>query len=154
MTVLIENNQAKILLNEDMMHLIERVIDIAISMEHFPYKYEVSVSLVDNECIAAINREYRGVDSPTDVLSFAMLEDEEVVDVNEDGEAILGDIVISLEKAFEQSREYGHTMDREVAFLTLHGVLHLLGYDHMEENDRKRMRSREEEILKAIGLTR
>lgn len=154
MTVLIENNQAKIRLNEDMLHLIERVVDTAIGMERFPYKYEVSVSLVDNGCIAAINREYRGIDCPTDVLSFSMMEDEEVLDVNEDGEAILGDIVVSLEKALEQSLEYGHTLDREVAFLTLHGVLHLLGYDHMEENDRKRMRSREEEILEAIGLTR
>jgi probable rRNA maturation factor len=154
MAVVIENNQNKVQLNESVMELIQRVVDAAVNHEHFPYQYEVSVTLVDNEIIAALNREYRNVDSPTDVLSFAMMEGEEIVDVNEDGEAILGDIVISLEKAVEQAGEYGHSIEREIAFLTLHGTLHLLGYDHMTEKERKRMRSKEEEILGNLGLTR
>jgi probable rRNA maturation factor len=154
MAVLVENRQCKIELDMDIISLFEKVVDTALAEESFPYDYEVSIILVDNEVIRALNSEYRGIDSPTDVLSFAMLEDEEYMDMNEDGQVMLGDIVISIERANEQAEEYGHPLKREIAFLTLHGVLHLLGYDHVSDDDRLRMRAREEGILGRLGLAR
>lgn len=154
MTVLIENSQDKVEAGRPLYSLIEKVIHAAIASKKLPFDCEVSVNLVDNRYIALLNKEYRGIDAPTDVLSFALLEGEEYADTNEDGEVILGDIVISLERAKEQAEEYGHTFEREVAFLALHGALHLLGYDHIEERDRRLMRKKEEEILESLGLAR
>ncbi len=154
MTVLIENRQKSIVIKDDILSLIRKVAGTSVELEQLPYDCEVSVILADDEGIRELNREYRGRDVPTDVLSFSMVEGEEVVDVNEDGEAIIGDIIISMERAREQAEEYGHSMEREVAYLTVHGVLHLLGYDHMEENDKEIMRKREEEILELLGLKR
>jgi probable rRNA maturation factor len=132
----------------------QRAVDAVFEKEDFPYGYEVSITLVDNTAIAALNREYRGVDAPTDVLSFAMMEGEEFLDLNEDGEAIMGDIIISMEKVVDQAKEYGHSIEREFAFLVVHGTLHLLGHTHDGQQDTKRMRQREEEILEGLGLTR
>lgn len=112
---------------------------------------EFSVIIVDNERIHEINREYRGIDRPTDVISFA-LEDSEGVSI--DNYRILGDIYISIDKAREQALEYGHSFKRELAFLTVHGFLHLLGYDHMDADDEKVMFGRQEEILNGFGITR
>ena len=112
---------------------------------------EFSVIIVDNERIHQINKEYRGIDRPTDVISFA-LEDSE--DINIENYRILGDIYISIDKVSEQAKEYGHSEKRELAFLTIHGFLHLLGYDHMEPEEEKIMFARQEEILNGFGITR
>jgi probable rRNA maturation factor len=154
MTVLIENKQNSILVDHTIMTIAEKVVDTAFNREHFPYGYEVGVTLVDNETIAALNREYRNIDAPTDVLSFAMLEGDEVIDLNEDGEAIMGDIIVSMPRAVEQAGEYGHSVEREFAYLLLHGVLHLLGYTHEDAGNARKMRNREEDILHDLDLTR
>lgn len=154
MTVLLENRQKHITVDDGMKGIAQRAVEAVFEKEDFPYGYEVSITLVDNTAIAALNREYRGVDAPTDVLSFAMMEGEEFLDLNEDGEAVMGDIIISMEKVLEQAREYGHSIEREFAFLVVHGTLHLLGYTHDGQQDTKRMRQREEEILEGLGLTR
>lgn len=154
MTVLLENRQKHITVDDEMKSIAQRTVDAVFEKEDFPYGYEVSITLVDNTAIAALNREYRGVDAATDVLSFAMMEGEEFLDLNEDGEAIMGDIIISMEKVADQAEEYGHSIEREFAFLVVHGTLHLLGYTHDGQRDTKRMRQREEEILEGLGLTR
>lgn len=122
---------------------------------------EVSVTLVDNARIHELNQQYRGIDSPTDVLSFAMTEvGEDELEIVLDEEADieepqhLGDIVISVQRAQEQAEEYGHGFDRELAFLAVHGFLHLIGYDHMDDASEKEMFSKQEGILESIGLTR
>ena len=115
---------------------------------------EVSVLLTDNETIHILNREYRGKDMPTDVLSFALNEGEEPAIVDGPKQTLLGDIVISLDKADEQAIEYGHSQEREVAFLALHGLLHLLGYDHETQVDRAEMRQEEDHVLSLLGIGR
>ena len=112
---------------------------------------EFSIIIVDNKRIHEINKEYRGIDRPTDVISFA-LEDSE--DVPIEGYRILGDIYISLDKVKEQAEAYGHSFKRELCFLAVHGFLHLLGYDHMEPEEEKIMFGKQEEILNGFGITR
>jgi probable rRNA maturation factor len=112
---------------------------------------EFSVIIVDNKRIHEINKEYRGIDRPTDVISFALEDNEEI---KFDNYRVLGDIYISIDKVREQAKEYGHSEKRELAFLTVHGFLHLLGYDHMEKEDEKVMFARQEEILNGFGITR
>ena len=115
---------------------------------------EVSVTLTDNEYIHKLNKEYRGIDRPTDVLSFALNESEEPeVDDGPDIN-VLGDLVISVERAREQAADYGHSVRREVAFLTVHGMLHLLGYDHMEEADRLEMEKEQRVVMEKLGIPR
>lgn len=114
---------------------------------------ELSVTFVGLDEIHELNREYRGVDRPTDVLSFPQFEDL-TEDIPEVGEICLGDVVICREKAEEQAEEFGHSFERELVYLFTHSVLHLLGYDHMEEDEKKVMRQREEEIMEQIGLMR
>ena len=115
---------------------------------------EVSVTLTNNEYIHTLNKQYRGIDRPTDVLSFALNESEEP-DV-EDGPDVnvLGDLVISVERAKEQAADYGHSVKREIAFLTVHGMLHLLGYDHMEEEDRTEMEAEQRFVMEKLGIPR
>ena len=115
---------------------------------------EVSVTLTNNEYIHTLNKQYRGIDRPTDVLSFALNESEEP-DV-EDGPDVnvLGDLVISVERAKEQAADYGHSVKREIAFLTVHGMLHLLGYDHMEEEDRIEMEVEQRFVMEKLGIPR
>lgn len=133
---------------------LEKALQAAADFEELP-PVEVAVTIVDNEKIHRLNREYRGIDRPTDVLSFPLWEpDEEWVIDEEEEEVMLGDIVISLPKAKEQAAEYGHTLARELGFLAVHGFLHLLGYDHETEQEEKEMFSRQEEILSRIGLQR
>lgn len=114
---------------------------------------ELSVTFVGLDEIHELNREYRGVDRPTDVLSFPQFEDLEE-EIPEVGEICLGDVVICREKAEEQAEEFGHSFERELVYLFTHSVLHLLGYDHMKEDEKKVMRQREEEIMEQIGLMR
>ena len=109
--------------------------------------YEVSVSFVSNEEIRELNRDYRNVDSETDVLSFPMDDDDEF-----DGVIILGDIVLSTQRIIEQANEFGHSLEREMIYLTVHSMLHLLGYDHMTTSEKEEMRQREKEIMKELQL--
>lgn len=146
--------------------IIDRVVREALDHEGCPYEAEVSVILTDNDSIQAINREQRQIDAPTDVLSFPMIDYEEPSHFDhveaaaedyfnpETGELLLGDIVISVDKVIEQAGLYGHSRERELAFLVAHSMLHLCGYDHMEEGEREEMEARQEEILKPLGYTR
>lgn len=147
--------QDKIILEQDVLNLVREIIAFALTNEGISPGAEVSVTFVDNIYIRELNRNYRHVDAPTDVLSFSMREGEASEILEEVfPQGILGDIFISLERAEEQAREYGHSLKREVAFLALHGVLHLLGFDHENEEDLKVMRAKEEEILMAFDIKR
>jgi len=115
---------------------------------------EVSITLTNNEHIHGLNLRYRGIDRPTDVLSFALNEGEEPEIFDGPAVDVLGDIILSVERAVEQAAEYGHSVQREIAFLTVHGMLHLLGYDHMEEADRIEMRREEEFVMKKLAIAR
>lgn len=115
---------------------------------------EVSITLTDNVYIHELNMKYRNIDRPTDVLSFALNEGEEPEIVDGPVVNMLGDIIISVERATEQAAEYGHSIEREIAFLTVHGMLHLLGYDHMEEADRVEMRKEEDYVMDKLGIGR
>lgn len=147
MNVYIDNRQDKIKVGVALENIIESVIDECLSVEEMSKDVEVSVSFVDNNEIRELNRDYRNVDAPTDVLSFPMNEDFE-----EPLSKILGDIVISLERALEQSVVYGHTIEREVAYLTAHSMFHLLGYDHMTDEDKILMREKEKQVMKNLKI--
>lgn len=146
--------------------IIEDIVLAAIDYEDCPYEAEVSVLLTDDEEIRRINRDFRELDSATDVLSFPMGDYEtpgdfeKLEEASEDyfnpetGELLLGDIVISVEKVKEQAEKYGHSESRELAFLTAHSMLHLFGYDHMEDAERQIMEQKQEEILKLKGYER
>jgi probable rRNA maturation factor len=149
----------------DKRQVIEDVVNEAVSYVDCPYEVEVCVTLTDNENIRELNAEQRDIDRPTDVLSFPMLEYETPADfegVEDDfsnfnpdsGELILGDIVISLDKVVSQAEDYNHSTKRELAFLVAHSMLHLFGYDHMEEDERVIMEQKQEEILERLGITR
>lgn len=143
--ILIDNRQDRVELDEDIIPLIEEAIEAVLRLEGKSLDYEISISFVNNEEIRELNRLYRNVDRETDVLSFPM--EEGLVQTN-----MLGDIVISLEKALEQSVEYGHSLKREVIYLIVHSMLHLLGYDHMTEEEKRAMREREKEIMKRLNI--
>ena len=136
--------------------IIRQMVVAALDYENCPYEAEVSVTVVDNKEIQEINKIYRNIDKATDVLSFPMYQYEKAADFDnlddsafnpESGELLLGDIVISAEKVTAQAKEYGHSKEREFAFLLVHSMLHLLGYDHMEEEERLVMESKQKEIL-------
>ncbi|MBU2701506.1 putative rRNA maturation factor [Sporomusaceae bacterium BoRhaA] len=115
---------------------------------------EVSVALCDDATIHQLNRDFRKVDRPTDVLSFALNEGEEPEIVDGPAEELLGDIIISVDTLTRQAEEYGHSLERELAYLTIHGFLHLMGYDHETEDDKLEMRKEEEVVLSALGMNR
>lgn len=115
---------------------------------------EVSVTLTDDAHIHVLNRDYRGVDRPTDVLSFALTESEEPAILDAPYGVVLGDLVISLERVAAQAEEYGHSVLRELSFLTVHGMLHLLGYDHIEEEDRVEMEEEQRHVMDVLGIAR
>ena len=150
MDVLFENNTKE----EVNYKLIENVISEALKYEGVSDNTEISVTIVDNEEIRKINNKFRNIDRATDVLSFPLI-DFDNEDLPNDGSKIyLGDIIISIERAKEQANEYGHSLDREVGFLTAHSMLHLLGYDHMVPEEEKVMFAKQEEILSNLGLYR
>jgi len=153
--VVISNDQKTVKIPKGMRLLIRRCCTAVLVMEEFPQDAEISVTIVDNEKIKELNKKYRDIDSETDVLSFPLGENG-VYDINHDtGEAELGDIVLSLEKAQEQAEHYGHSLDREVGYLTVHSMLHLLGYNHEEGGmELVRMREKEEKVLTELGLRR
>lgn len=115
---------------------------------------EVSITLTNNDYIHELNREYRGIDRPTDVLSFALNESEEPEVTGGSDINVLGDLVISVERAEEQAKDFCHSVKREMAFLTVHGMLHLLGYDHMEEADRLEMEKEQRFVMEKLGIPR
>lgn len=165
--IYVDNRQDILDVKEEFVDKLKNVIEFALKEEQVNIQCEVSLVLVNNSEIKEINKDTRGIDKETDVLSFPMLEyenkkvfkemylDYKFLPSDFDGEElVLGDIVLSLEKAMEQSKEYNHSYEREAAYLVVHSVLHLLGYDHMEDEDKKIMRNREEEILNKLDITR
>ncbi|MBG9210233.1 rRNA maturation RNase YbeY [Mammaliicoccus sciuri] len=140
-------------IDEDTKNQIESLLTFAAKKENITEDAELSISFVDEEEIQAINRDYRDKDKVTDVISFSLEEDEPEIE-GLDMPRVLGDIIICLEVAKEQAESYNHSLSRELGFLALHGFLHLLGYDHMTEEDEKEMFSRQDEILNEFGLTR
>ena len=147
MQILIDNRQDKVSIDDDIYDVIEKVAKECLKLEGKGLNFEVSVSFVDNEEIQKLNRDYRNVDSPTDVLSFPM--DDEETDLYI---PLLGDIVISAERALEQATEFGHSFLREVAYLAAHSMFHLMGYDHMNDEEKQTMRQKEKEVMKALGI--
>lgn len=152
-TVFTRNDQALVAVTPALRALVRRAIKATLAYEKFEAKAEVSVTFTDNEGIHALNLAHRGIDRATDVLSFPLFDGE---DYDTDGDAVLlGDIVLSLERAGEQALEYRHSFEREVAFLTVHSTLHLLGYDHeTSKEDEEEMFARQDAILIGMGLTR
>lgn len=150
------NGQDKLPVTYKLKMLTRRAVEAVIEYEQYNNACEVSITYTDNQQIQALNMQYRGVDRPTDVLSFPMMDfsGESVEPVADEPVVSLGDIVISLEKAAEQANEYGHSFEREVAFLTVHSMLHLLGYDHETgEDDERDMRARQRAVMEVLGLT-
>ena len=162
-----DNRQEKLKVDEDFVDELEKVCDFVLKKEGVDCNYQISLLFVDNDEIREINKETRNIDRATDVLSFPMLDypnkkffkdvyigydfDDTFLDGDE---LVLGDIVLSLERALEQSEEYNHSYRREVCYLVVHSILHLLGYDHMEEDDKVIMRKREEELLGELNILR
>lgn len=165
MTINIEYEAEK-KLNLPYEKIINDIVEASLDYEECPYEAEVNIILTDDEGIQEINKEFRSIDNPTDVLSFPMGDFdvpsnfERLEESSEDyfhpetGELLLGDIVISVDKVMEQAEKYGHSMARELAFLVAHSMLHLCGYDHMEEAERELMEQRQEDILTLKGYMR
>lgn len=154
--VYVKNNQTEIRVPVGIRLLIRRCCQAVLSTEKFDRDAEVSVSFVSNNEIRNLNRIYRNKDSVTDVLSFPLTGDDGSVELNpETGAVLLGDVVISLETAVKQAQSYGHSLEREVGFLTVHSMLHLLGYDHETSLlDQRIMREKEESVLENLGISR
>lgn len=158
MNLIIEDLQDKLIVDGEIEDIVQSAVLKTLEYEGFEKACEVGVTFVDNTQIQELNKNHRDIDKPTDVLSFPLVdfsnheEDDEFA--YHDGNLMLGDVIISLEKAREQSIEYGHSLKREVGFLTVHSILHLLGYDHEDESDSKVMRKKEEGILENINLAR
>ena len=151
--VIITNSQKEVKIPTGMRMLVRRCCNAVLRMEKFPYSAEISVTFVDNHEIRKLNAEYRNTDIETDVLSFPMGENGVYDENHATGAKILGDVVISIPKALEQAQLYGHSFEREVGYLTVHSVLHLLGYDHENGGlERVRMREKEEYVMDELGL--
>lgn len=165
MTIHIENESEESL-EFNYQEIIQKVVEECLDFEECPYEAEVNILLTNNEEIHQINREYRDIDSPTDVLSFpnidyecpgnfSNLEESTEAYFNPDtGELFLGDIVISVEKAVSQAQEYGHSLEREIAFLVAHSMFHLFGYDHMIEEERTLMEDKQRKVLNNLNILR
>ena len=164
MTLLFEE-EGELALPLECEELAKKVIEAAVDYEECPYETEVNLLLTMNDEIHEMNRQFRGIDRPTDVLSFPMVDYEEPGKFDfleeameyfnpETGELMLGDIVISKEKVIAQAEEYGHSTQREYAFLIAHSMLHLFGYDHMEEDERAVMEQKQKEILEQLQILR
>jgi len=164
MSLLIET-EVEVTFDFDYEELAEKVIEFTLDHEEFPYECEINLTLTDNDGIHEINREYRQIDRPTDVLSFPMLSYEMAGDfskLEEDdnnfnpdtGEIMLGDIIISIDKVLEQAESYGHSTKREFAFLIVHSMLHLFGYDHMEPQEAAVMEDKQRVILEKMQILR
>lgn len=146
------NNDTDFILDTETFNLIKSCILQTLKTENFTTNVEISLSIVDNKEIQELNKTYRQIDKATDVLSFPLLDCFDNVD--DKNIVALGDIIISIEKAKEQALEYGHSLERELCFLTVHSMLHLLGYDHMQEDEEKIMFSKQDNILDSLNITR
>ena len=165
MTSYVEN-ETSISFSFDIQEILDAVMEQVLIMEDCPYEAQVNLLVTDEEGIRQFNRQYRQIDAPTDVLSFPMTAFEkagcfESAELNqadcfdpESGELLLGDIIISAPRVLEQARKYGHSAKREFAFLTAHSMLHLCGYDHIEEEQAKLMEAKQEQVLTVLGITR
>jgi len=145
--VLFDNRQNFMEVTDENMNAIEKAISTTIETEQAEGNFEVSVSFVTNEEIRELNKIYRNVDCETDVLSFPMDDEEDV-----EGVIMLGDVILSTEKIIEQAAEFGHSLEREMIYLTVHSMLHLLGYDHIGYDEKEEMRTMEKEVMKALQL--
>ncbi len=156
MQVEVSNEQTKVKLESSLVEYLEKAATLALELAGGAPAAEAGIVLVDDAYIRELNRTYRKVDSSTDVLSFALQEDtgDEPVILGLEDDAVLGDVFVSVETAERQASEYGHSLEREVVYLAVHGLLHLLGHDHLEEIDRHRMREKEEEVLTKLNLGR
>lgn len=157
MNIIITNDQDKVEIKDDLYETMEEVGILTLTTAGTMDNYEVSVLITTNDELRAINKEYRKVDRETDVLSFPLLEssgDDEPLFFSETEEIVLGDVVISAEKAKEQSEDFGHSFTREMCYLLVHGILHLLGYDHETEENKKEMRLKEEAVLLKMDIVR
>lgn len=148
MEIYYDDRQDDIKITEEIKNLIEKSIAAVLKVENLDQNVEVSVSFVGDDEIRDLNRDYRGVDKSTDVLSFPM-DDEFIID-----NRILGDVIINTRRVMEQAEELGHSNERELSYLTVHSILHLLGYDHMEDEDKKEMREREKLAMKELSIYR
>lgn len=152
MDISILNLQDKIELEETTKSLIREAVKACLQREKLIYHVELSIVLVDNDYIKGLNSKYRDIPAPTDVLSFPMIDDIDNPLFHNDNNLLLGDIIISLEKVNEQRKEYGHTFEKELIFLVVHGLLHLLGYDHGTLEEEKKMKDAEKAILASINI--
>lgn len=148
MEIYYDDRQDDIEITEEIKNLIGKSISAVLKVENLDENVEVSVSFVGDDEIRDLNREYRGVDKSTDVLSFPM-DDEFIID-----NRILGDVIINTRRVMEQAEELGHSNERELSYLSVHSILHLLGYDHMEDEDKKEMREREKLAMKELSIYR
>lgn len=150
--ILLNNEQKKVILSQALQTRLCRALRSAAKLYDLPNKCEVGVLLTDNRKIKKLNNQYRNKNEATDVLSFALNEGDSMP--MQEQQPLLGDIVISVERALQQSIEYEHSLERELTYLAIHGFLHLLGYDHMNEAEKKEMRAQEEDILEQLGVSR
>lgn len=153
MEILFDNN-TDYNINETTLQLMNKCIEESLKVENFTNNVEISLSIVNNEEIKEINKLHRNIDKETDVLSFPLLDDFDNIEFNQNHPIPLGDIIISIDKAIEQSKEYGHTLERELCFLTVHSMLHLLGYDHMVKEEEEVMFEKQDIILNNLNITR
>lgn len=152
---ILELNYLDIDENDSYKEIIKRVLQKCFEIEKLENKnLYVNVVLTNAKNIKSINKEHRGIDRETDVLSFPMFEKDEIANLDNTNEDILGDMVISIERVEEQAKEYGHSFERELAYMVVHSFYHLLGYDHMTEEDKKEMREKEENVLGILGIRR
>lgn len=152
---ILELNYLDIDENDSYKEIIKRVLQKCFEIEKLENKnLYVNVVLTNAKNIKSINKEHRGIDKETDVLSFPMFEKNEIANLDNTNEDILGDMVISIERVEEQAKEYGHSFERELAYMVVHSFYHLLGYDHMTEEDKKEMREKEENVLGILGIRR
>lgn len=147
------------LVDEPMQEHLHKLMNFVLGKEGLQGQYQLSFTVTDKESIQEINREYRSVDRVTDVLSFPMYEREELEEIErkkdyDKYEISIGDILICYDKVKEQAEEFGHSLERELCYLTVHSMFHLLGYDHMEEEEKRLMREKEEEVMQEFGIIR
>ena len=155
--IVTSNEQENYEIGEELMLMIEKVISECEDEEALNFDNEISLTFTDNENIRQINKEYRDIDDKTDVLSFPMYEIEDLEEEKKTKSKNLkplGDIVISLEQAVEQAKQFGHSFEREVCYLICHSMFHLMGYDHMTEEEKKIMREKEEKIMTKLNILR
>ena len=152
---ILELNYLDIDENDSYKEIIKKVLKKCFEIEKLENKnLYVNVVLTNAKNIKSINKEHRGIDKETDVLSFPMFEKNEIANLDNTNEDILGDMVISIERVEEQAKEYGHSFEKELAYMVVHSFYHLLGYDHMTEEDKKEMREKEENVLGILGIRR